>query len=282
MIIVKFQGGLGNQMFQYALYKKLLCLGKIVKADISWYNNNNAESPRELDVVRFPIHLNYSRHFERIMYRNFLAKALGKCGNMCEGLYLEKESGRYVPEILKMKYAYLDGYWQTEKYFHDIRNDLLQDFTFPDLDSQFLEGVYTQIQKTNSVSIHIRRGDYLKHLDQFGNICTEQYYLNAIAAIKEKIENPTFFVFSDDMLWAKKFLKGQKNFFFVDLEKKVNCIYDMKLMSACKHNIIANSSFSWWASWLNQNEQKVVIAPVKWQNLKTFPDIRCNNWSIIK
>lgn len=282
MVIVKFQGGLGNQMFQYGLYRKLSCLGKEVKADVSWFKNNKAESPRDFDLLQFPIHLDICNHLERIVYKNFLTKFLCNYTSKQSLLYIEKESGKYVPEIIGMNNIYLDGYWQSEKYFKDIRDILVRDFLFPEPVSSWEREMYYQIKKTNSVAIHIRRGDYLKHSDQFGDICTSKYYLGAISVIREKLKDPVFFVFSDDLLWSKEFLQNQIDVHFIDLGNDTNCIHDMKLMAACKHNIIANSSFSWWASWLNQNDEKIVIAPTKWQNKKACPDIRCNNWTPIE
>lgn len=278
MLIVKMQGGLGNQMFQYALYCKLKSLGRKVKVDTSGYCSASDKNGIQLALKQFPVAIEECSRWEKRIKNNFITVNFDKHLKCSEIMYRERTSSVYYPEILQKKWAYLDGYWQTEKYFLDIREEIVSQFCFPETKTEIEREWLDKISATESVSIHIRRGDYLKHADQYGNICTREYYLKAIETIGELLECPHFFVFSDDKEWARDFLISFERMNFVDLGKETGEIYDMKLMAACKHNIIANSSFSWWASWLNQNPKKIVIAPKKWQNGKDCPDIGCSEW----
>ena len=278
MVIIRIQGGLGNQMFQYALYRKLQFLQRKVKVDTSWYLSNTVEAQRLLELKSFPINLHECSRWEKWLKYNTFTRAIEKRFRTIKILYKEKNSGFYLPEILRSKHVFLDGYWQSEKYFYDIREILLKDFTFPISVTDKEETILERIQKTNSVSIQIRRGDYLNHMDKYGNICTKEYYYKAIQYMEKKQDSLMFYIFSDDMDWAKKILDSYKNVYFVELGNETDCIHDMKLMASCKHNIIANSSFSWWASWLNQNPEKIIIAPCKWQNGNTCQDIWCSDW----
>ena len=199
MVIVKIQGGLGNQMFQYALYCKLKHIYKTVKVDVSWYQHNRAESQRKLELQQFPIRLNVCSNWNKFFRCNtftlFASKHLGLDGLF----YREKASGVYCSEIFKKRNALLDGYWQSEQYFSDIREQVLQEFAFPKSITEYEEAILERIKTTIPVSIHVRRGDYLKNSDKYGNICTEQYYHMAIQYMKKKLINPSFFVFSDDI-----------------------------------------------------------------------------------
>jgi len=162
--------------------------------------------------------------------------------------------------------ACIIGYWQSEKYFLDIRQTLLQDFTF----KEPLEGrnseIAKQIRQTQSVSLHVRRTHYVPSPPQkeIHGTCPPEYIFSAIQYIREKVANPAFFIFSDDIQWCRDNLQLTEETRFIDFNTGRNSFRDMHLMSLCKHNIIANSSFSWWAAWLNGNKDKTVIAPRRW------------------
>lgn len=281
MVIIRIQGGLGNQMFQYALYRKYQYMSIKAKVDISWYHKKNVGTQRKLELKIFPVKLIECSKCERIIRDNIFTRFLNKYFGICCGVYVEPSSCVFIPEILKKRSGLLEGYWQTEKYFKDIREELLEEFTFPPSLTDEEENVLQSIRRYNSVSIHIRRGDYLSNADKYGNICTKEFYFKAIQFLQEKLNTPLFYVFSDDMKWAKKEFSTFQNMFFVELGDEISDIHDMKLMSSCKHNIIANSSFSWWASWLNQNPDKMIIAPKCWQNRNECPDIACENWIVL-
>jgi len=160
------------------------------------------------------------------------------------------------------KYTYLDGYWQSENYFKNYRNDILKLFQFPKLNTEY-NNIEQNISKTNSVSVHFRRGDYStnKYIKSVHGICSFEYYKKAINFVYRKQKNIKLFLFSDDVNWVKNNFHTKFEF---EIVKTKSAIDDMQLMSLCKHNIIANSSFSWWGAWLNQNATKIVIAPKKW------------------
>jgi len=163
-------------------------------------------------------------------------------------------------------HSYLEGYWGSEKYFKDIENIIRKEFTLKDKPDAINQKMISRIKNCDSVSIHIRRGDYIfdEKTNKYHGVCNLDYYLKAIALVAKKVKKPYFFIFSDDIRWAKQ-----------NLHLKFPCVYvnhnigkkdyeDLRLMSNCCHNIIANSSFSWWGAWLNKNKDKIVIAPKKW------------------
>ena len=271
MIIVKVTGGLGNQMFQYALYKSLKIKGNDVRLDpTSYYNVKKEHNGYELEKV-FDIHPNNAKQSEIDKFDenniNILRRIKRKLLGDTKFIY---DTNEYVfnENLYKLKNSYLNGYWQSINYFKDIESELREDFTFKnELDIKNLE-ILNEIENSNSVSVHIRRGDYMspQNFKIYGNIATEEYYKESIRIIEEKIENPTFFVFSNDMEWVKENIKINSKAFYIDINSGDDSYKDMQLMSNCKHNIIANSSFSWWGAWLNNNKNKIVIAPQKWIN----------------
>ena len=179
------------------------------------------------------------------------------------------------------KDAYLQGYWQSEKYFYDIRDILLNELTLkfdPDRDNK---KHLKDIINSESVSIHVRRGDYVKnpHTRAYHGICSLDYYKRALKKIGSLVENPKYYVFSDDPDWTKENLKikGKVVFIINNSNKEYE---DLRLMRACKHNIIANSTFSWWGAWLGEYKNKIVIAPEKWFLTKenNYKDIVPDRW----
>ena len=184
-----------------------------------------------------------------------------------DSIYVSEKSSYLNKKTLKNnnQNIYLDGYWQNEKYFNDIEKVILKEFT---LKNEFLiknKKLKETIKNTNSISIHIRRSDYIKNkkTNEIHGVCTTDYYQKAIKKIIENNNNIHIFVFSDDILWAKNNLKFNFPISFIVGNKDYE---DLILMSLCKHNIIANSSFSWWGAWLNKNPKKIVIAPQRWFN----------------
>lgn len=279
MIIIRFIGGLGNQMFQYALYEKYKSLGCEVYADLSAYEKSGMEY--QLDIFGIHVTQAQKKDIRRLSgngmdLRSRIARKLGmKKSTYC----VEDPEVHYEPWILDLKEAYLDGYWQTEKYFSDIRSLLLEKFVFPKSSRPENEKALERIQNTESVSIHIRRGDYLsgREFELYGGICSLKYYEKAAAYFRSKLQSPVFFVFSDDIPWVRNHLKLE-NAVYADWNNGTEDFYDMYLMMNCRHNILANSSFSWWAAWLNQNLEKEVLAPSRWFNLHLAPDIICQDW----
>lgn len=284
MIIVNFFGGLGNQMFQYALFKKFQSLGLEVKADITHYEFNNEHNGFELEKV---FHLKIERaNLNEIKSLKdnsiFLRKYRRFFHIFWKKTDIEQISFDFDGSIFYLKDAYLNGYWQSEKFFKDISPELRKDFSFKNIDKNN-KLILNKIIKSNSVSIHIRRGDYVTNpnFNKFhGGICNISYYLKAIELIKRKVKKPVFFIFSDDLDWVKKNLPLLENTIFVDINKGKNSYKDLFLMSKCKHNILANSSFSWWAAWLNSNSDKIIVCPDKWFNSRRLDskDIVPESW----
>lgn len=278
MIIIEMCGGLGNQMFQYALYTKLKMSGKEVKLDLSYFQEKNALRKFELDIFRIDYEIASDREICKYKKNGILNRLFGLKTNKKE--YIENLDTGFQPIVLSFDDKYLQGYWQCEKYFKDIRNVLLDKFTFPfNDDNSRCKEILMQIQHTESVSLHVRRGDYLseQNIKIYGNICTLSYYRNAITYIKQKIKNPVFFLFTNDADWVKEHIL-EEDMVIVDCNTGNRDYLDMFLMSQCRHNIIANSSFSWWGAWLNQNAEKIVMSPSRWFKNHETTDIICEGW----
>lgn len=274
--VVQMTGGLGNQMFQYAFYRKLLSLGKTVKIeDESGYQ---AEGTREKHLKKaFGISYECPTVEEMRLLTDSSMKLVSRIRRKLFGrqkkAYVEQQFN-FNPEAFLQECAYYEGCWQSEKYFSDIEEDLREAFTFRCEISKESRQVLNRIVASNAVSLHIRRGDYLGVEQQkvYGGICTQQYYDRAVAYVREKVENARFFVFTNDPVWAREHIEG-KEFEIVDCNEENTGYLDMLLMSRCKHHIIANSSFSWWGAWLNPRQDKIVIAPAKWLNGRDCRDI---------
>lgn len=291
--IIFLQGGLGNQLFQYAFYLAKKKKGANIIYDTSLYLARSRHNGFELERI-FNIKANGRKKnllFIVILYKMkgltkfFLLKKALLILNYFHISFIEDNiPSNYDPSLLDPQkgsgiYLYL-GYWQTEKYFKEIRNDIQQAFTFNDgiLSRNSLHMLH-QIRQTNSISIHIRRGDFLssQNISLYGGICTAKYYSEAISLILKNEEDTTFFAFSDDINWVKENI-NIPNVIFIDFNKGKDSWQDMFLMSNCKHNIIANSSFSWWGAWLNNNPQKRVISPSRFLNIGTFSEIIPSDW----
>lgn len=279
MVIMKLQGRLGNQMFQYALAKQLQHLGKKVKIDNSQLKYNNDYN--ELGI--FGVDYEEATLEEVAKYgdcnKSLLHKILRHTIGYKKTHYLEKGM-EFHPEMFELDEKYIDGYWQTEKYFKEIESDIRKCYQFPEDDNPLNLEIKEKMSSTNSVALHIRRGDYLKKevMQLYGNPCNEEYYKKAISYFIQKYENVHFFVFTNDKEWVKENFKAAGEMTFVEWNSGKNSFRDMELMSCCKHNVIANSSFSWWSAWLNGNKDKEVITPKVWfENIPT-PDVWCEGW----
>lgn len=272
MIIVKLIGGLGNQMFQYALGRHLAKKNKAeLKLDISGFETYKKH---KYSLNHFNIIENIATAQEVRRYKKYDTQTkIGKVFNLIE--YLKPLKLRayikepyfygYFPEVLNLKdNIYLDGFWQSEKYFSAIEKIIRREFTIKEAPDA---GLLRAITASNSVSLHVRRTDYVTNprvLNTYYS-CSVDYYDRAINKIKQAINQPHFFIFSDDIDWAKNNLKLDAPTTFVEHGAEKN-YQDLILMSKCRHNIIANSSFSWWGGWLNKNPEKIVITPEKWLN----------------
>lgn len=273
MIITKLQGGLGNQLFQYAIGRRFAIDGNtFLKVNIENFDRltNTAKRNYKLNVFQVETTLASKADEISVLGAPFfqpIKRRFWKMGiDIFNWNYLREESYTYHPEILKnKKNIYLDGYWQCPLYFESIRAQLLNELSLkPEFRTKEFLNKLAEIKSTKSIAIHVRRGDYATNTivnKQFG-MCSIDYYNAAMQYLSNKLDKPTFFVFSDDIPWCKENLIAtdcniQYVTDFADYE-------DLLLMSACENQIISNSTFSWWAAWLNKNESKLIIAPKVW------------------
>ena len=272
MIIVRLRGGLGNQMFQYAAGRRLAIHNKTnLKLDMSWLKvaqqHENVDFRQyALDAFMIKGSLANSIDLARIYMPPYTRKKhLYRTLMGSIQPFYEPEDGSFQPGLLTApKNSYLEGSWLNEKYFNDQATIIRNDFRFNKPLGHKANMLKTEIYNSEAVSVHIRRGDYVtnKIAEQRLGILPLDYYKNAADFIEKKINKPAFFVFSDDIEWCKKHLNLGSPTFYSDHQNKN--WEDMWLMSLCKHNIIANSSFSWWGGWLNDSPDKIIVAPKKW------------------
>ena len=279
MIFCALSGGLGNQMFQFA--NAFSCAQKLKQKLILDTSELLGDGKRKYALGDFNLS-------NVVMEKN--PKTLSLFSRISLGIFWpvkdikEEKEFTFNPSVLNIKGCNrLVGYWQCPAYFEDHRNELIQIFSLKTLSDKF--NFYKQLlTQETSVSIHVRRGDYVSelHTNQIHGICSIDYYKNAIQVLANKypLTRFTYLIFSDDKNWSKD------AFAFLESYKIIENLSDAEellLMSLCKHNIIANSSFSWWAAWLNKHEYKTVIAPQNWfkQNLHDTKDLIPPNWTRI-
>jgi hypothetical protein len=291
MIIVQLMGGLGNQMFQYAFGRSLEeRLQTKIKFDLTFFNNqiNNKDIPtRYYELENFNVTISEASLWEINYYKSFgrnrIVRQVFKVRRkyISSGNFYQEPTPAYQQGIEDAdKNCYYSGYWHSEKYFNNIKPILADELTLKD-NFQIETPLLDKIKKNNSISIHFRRGDYLTaSVSKVLSTCALDYYQKAIIYIEQKIKDPYFFIFSDEPAWVEKNLKLKSPFEIVYENQGKNSYLDMILMSHCKHNIIANSSFSWWGAWLNCHEAKIVIAPAKWYNNTSFNtfDLLPDSW----
>lgn len=270
MIVMRLKGGLGNQLFQYALGRHLSIIKNTpLHLDTSSYKTDTL---REYRLDSFQIN---ARHSDKIAFFSTEGRArhLNKIIQGIRGIFfkpyqiIKEKNFSFDPTILDCSEdAYLDGFWQSEKYFSSIAQIIREDLRLKTAIQGPLQEIAEQIQTTNSVSLHVRRGDYVLNptTTAYHGVCGTEWYESAVKIIDEKVNQPTYFIFSDDYAWAKENLQFQSPAVFIIPSPEGQECNDMHLMSLCKHNIIANSSFSWWGAWLNTNPEKIVIAPKNW------------------
>ena len=277
MIYTAIHGGLGNQMFQYAIARSLSFYYKVpFKLDLVKMENYNL---REFSLDLLNVSANVAnrsevKKYHNSKYKDYLLRQLYRKNIKLTNKIFEKNEFQYNEIIFENSDVYLDGYWQSYKYFENIRDILLEEFSLKSDFNLNNQSVLKNIKASNSISIHIRRGDYLLNNTNRNLYCVYgiKYYFDAIAFLSKKIDNAHFFIFSDDLDWARKEIIIP-NATFVDANCKENFENDMFLMSKCKHNIIANSSFSWWGAYLGSGTGKVIVPP-QWFGPKGPQDIQ--------
>jgi hypothetical protein len=282
MILVKLRGGLANQMFQYATARRLAHVHDTeVRIDTGWYERLPPDAtPRQYLLDYFAISgrraslrdtagTNGIRNARPAELPLALARKVRP-----RYRFVAERHFHFDPAILELPdWSCLFGYWLSERYFADIRDIVRQEFTFVRSLSPSNEELRAEIAGTRSVAVHVRRGDYVtspltaaRH-----GVCDVGYYQRARTVIEEQVPSPTYFVFSDDARWAADNLDLGPNVTVID-DNPHDPISDLRLMAAARHNIVANSSFSWWAAWLNDNPEKLVVAPTRWMRDPSFDD----------
>ena len=282
MVTVKIIGGLGNQMFQYAYAKALQQRGYEVKIDISAFGSYDLHQ-YGLDKYNIDLEASTKKENDKFYKNNIFSKILRKLG-LDFSKKIKEKSLLFDSDLLNIEDdSYIEGYFQSEKYFKNIREVIIKQFTINQKVSNYAIEIENKIKNSqNSCSLHIRRGDYLNSTNiNIHGICDIEYYKNAMKYLEEKVGNLNYFIFSDDIEWVKDNLVIENAIYIESKEKRIPH-EDIYLMSLCQHNIIANSSFSWWGAWLNQNENKIIIAPKRWfaddTMQKQSGDIVCESW----
>lgn len=284
--IIEIKGGLGNQMFQIALAKAFQKKNIPVEVDYSYYASGQQERQKEIGLFQ---NIDIPEAGERLSaqmrgygyHDSIPTKILRRLPGGRGYVYQEDVKKGYQPEVFEQREAYISGYWQCERYFAGYRNDILNMFRFPEEKAnKECKRIGEQIREDRSaVALHVRRGDYLseKYESVYRDVCTLTYYRKAIEAMYRENSNCHFYIFSDDISWCKRTF-GEENFFYVSCNYGTDSAFDIWLMSLCKSNIVANSSFSWWGAWLNRNPNKLVMAPERWFHHIETADQICGDW----
>ena len=289
MDVIIIFNGLGNQMSQYAFYLQ---------------KKNNSKSTYFIPFCRDHNGLELDRVFgintkealvQKILYILFRILLTDKVSII--SFPVKRILNLFKCKIVKENFDYnfksdfmnpsngitfYYGGWHTDKYFIEAKNSILGSFDFAEVNDQENKSYIDKIVETESVSLHVRRGDFLNadNINLFGDVCTKAYFEKAIALIETKVANPYFFIFSNDLVWVKENLII-KNVTYVDCNSGKDSWKDMCLMSLCKHNIVANSTFSWWGAWLNKNSDKIVVCPSRFLKNDTFTDVYPDSWAKI-
>ena len=282
-IRIKLTGGLGNQMFQFATGFAIAKKNNVrLSLDLHYINRRQLFNGFELEKV-FNIYskvsfLNKALSFQSINFKEILNKIDVTFYNFKEPHF------HYTSKILNIpKHSFLDGYWQSELYFKDYSKEIKKIFNFSDKLDEQNELISNDINQSNSISIHIRRGDFLLKQNDNHYMNLKEYYLKAIIESSKFFKNPKYFIFTDDPSWVTDNFVLDHSYFIVAVNQGAKSFYDMHLMSLCKSNIIANSSFSWWGAWLNSRKDKIIYAPKNWFKDKSIStdDLIPNSWNVI-
>lgn len=287
-VIVNLACGLANRMFQYSYYLYLKKKGYDVKVDyytvaalahedVEWYKifpQANLAQAGKWDVFRFG---GGSSLIAKVR-RRYLSST-------CKVCYMPTAFS--IDTSLFGRDSYIYGVFQNAQMVNSVRDEVQEFFTFPSFDDERNMSLAKQMQASNSVAIHVRKGnDYISSV-WYQNTCPLEYYRKAIAYIKKSVANPKFYVFADNKEWVREYL-GEFEYTLVEGNPSVGWgnHFDMQLMSCCKHNIISNSTYSWWGAFLNRNENKIVILPKQWFNPSSCDDstsekVQCKGWIML-
>ena len=290
MIVLKLQGGLGNQLFQLLAYQRLLELHDNIFIDVSEYNFPFNNGYRRFDLDSFTIpklnYISFSNSIKKMIFYKIFYRKVKLFSNSFKKklLLIDSQKSSLLSDDLHEvpDNSYIEGYFGQIRF---LSNWFEKFFTFKSkiVNNKSINKAYNTIMNSNSVSVHVRRSDYLLESERYGGICTVDYYKKAMLFFQKKIENPIFYFFSDDIEWCKETFVADKIIFvdktFVDYNNST--VEDLFLMSCCRHNIIANSTYSWWGAMLNRNFDKIIIRPPKWASDNDGEEIFPKNWITI-
>lgn len=291
MIIVKLQGGMGNQMFQYAIGRRLAIDNNVELRFDRTFLDDKTPRPgyvvRDYDLSIFNVNINFATAAEIFSFKNrFHNPLIERISNKLIGrkpTYILEDSLNFNAKYLALQdNYYLEGYFQSESYFETIKDLIKSEFTLKNEPTPFVAELEDEIKNSTSVCVNVRRTDFVSN--SLHGTCDAAYYKRAEALILEKVKNPTIYVFSDDLEWCKENLKFESPYKFVEHTYAGTKFQDyLRLMSACSHFIIPNSSFAWWAAYLSNNDDKIVTVPPNWFFGQDFDihSIKLKKWSIV-
>jgi len=286
-VVVRLVGGLGNQMFQYAAASAVAARsGSNLKLDLSWFgtvaDRQFALSPFNIKAQIVPAQSSFPpiggvvfRYGRRIL-RFLKGNQVGIPIYVERGFQFDPAIEHLHPPVL------IEGYFQSEKYFNSIHDQIVHDFTLRDPPSPSAEKILNEINQCDAICLHIRRGDYVSNsaANAYHGTCSLDYYKLGLEVVSRGLERPYCFVFSDDMAWVRENFKINIPMTLVDIHSSTEAHEDLRLMAACKRYVIANSSLSWWGAWLGSREGKIVVAPRHWfkGGTNTTRDLIPPNW----
>ena len=287
MIAFYGQGGLGNQLFQYATARSLAhSLDKELVLDPYWFNHPRpGETVRPLELTNYRVKLRFASTDEQRRWkllRTRWARYLGPLMPMHavreQGFAHNDSLGRTVND------SYLVGAWQSELYFRDIREVLLDELTPIKPPSVEDTELLQTMQACDAICVHVRRGDYVSSnsASAYHGVCSLDYYEHAIKHVASQVRMPSLFIFSDDPDWTREHLRTKYPSHYVTHNSSIDAFQDLRLMRHCKHHVIANSSFSWWGAWLSTSAKQIVVAPAKWFSVnRPTPDLFPPQWKLL-
>lgn len=291
MIIARLIGGLGNQMFQYAMARNIALRNNAqLKFDISDFSNPEVGTQRDYSLSIFKIKEAFASQEEVNFYLKYKKNDPKTLSDRIHNLfvanqykYVERQSFQYESWLEKVRdNTYITGFWPSFRYFENINKTILNDFSLkPKFACKVDHCCLDRINQTQSVSLHIRRGDYAsdEKTNKHHGLVDMSFYTQAEEIIQKKVGKLHLFIFSDDIPWVKQHLHLQSPVSYVSGKYSKHDWEDLELMKHCKHNVIANSTFSWWGAWLNQNKNKIVISPKKWFNFdRNLEDLLPKTW----
>jgi hypothetical protein len=272
MIITRLKGGLGNQLFQSAAGLRLArARNTKLLVDRSLLESSAFRTARsyEMDAFRFSAEMACPKDVKTLAppVLSRIRRRITRLSGSNSGFPEKERHFHFDPDVLSLPDGVcLDGYWQSEFYFADSVDRVRKEFTFKKSPVGKNVEIIAEMASCNAVSLHVRRGDYVTDpgANAIHGVCSVDYYYRAIDYISERVPNPVYFLFSDDPEWVRENLELRGPASVIDHNGLEAGCEDLRLMSQCKHHIIANSSFSWWGAWLNSNPNKIVVAPEGW------------------